>query len=183
VALPTAYAAVLEQLGCAFLAYRDETGSFPVLVGGAATALGTAGQFMSADFDVVADDTDAFARAMIGVGFIKEAGIGHLAGGFYHPDHAEFVVELVSGQLFDGKAEHDRLVRLRIKDHSEIIVPAVEDLIADRLAQHAVASSSDTSRLLQARALFACAPKVDMTYLTRRVLEEGGDPELLHVTR
>ena len=58
-------------------------------------------------------------------------------------------------------------------------LPAFEDIIADRLGQHAVASQSDDSRMQQAQMLLAMAKSVDMEYLKRRVNEEGGDLGLL----
>ena len=55
----------------------------------------------------------------------------------------------------------------------------IEDLIADRLGQHAVASPTDDSRLRQARSLFLLGQDIDLAYLRRQVTEEGGDPALL----
>jgi hypothetical protein len=52
-------------------------------------------------------------------------------------------------------------------------------MIADRLAQHAVSSPTDDSRLQQARYLFRLAEGLDISYLYRRMIEEGGDPALL----
>ena len=52
--LPDDYIAALERLAFAFTSYRQRTGGTAVLVGGAATAIYTAGQFPSADFDIVA---------------------------------------------------------------------------------------------------------------------------------
>jgi hypothetical protein len=46
-------------------------------------------------------------------------------------------------------------------------------MIADRLGQAAVASPTDKSRLLQARALFRLAPSLDRDYLRRRVVQEA----------
>jgi hypothetical protein len=177
--LPDDYLAVLEHLGRAFAQYRRMTTSDAVLVGGAATALRTSGAFMSADFDVVAADDEAFSRAMIHAGFIAEGGTGHLAGGFRHPQHRNYVVEQVSGPLFDGLADPRRMIRLVTAHGGEIVLPAIEDLIADRLGQHAVASASDPSRLLQARALLKMAETIDREYLHRRIVQEGGDPALI----
>jgi hypothetical protein len=70
-------------------------------------------------------------------------------------------------------------VKVVLRDGLSITVAAVEDLIADRLAQHAIASPTDQSRLLQAIAMFRMAPEVDWPYLERRAREEGGDPALL----
>lgn len=63
---------------------------------------------------------------------------------------------------------------------NSLTLPAFEDLIADRLLQHAVAGPGDDSRLLQAQLLLAMAKSVDMDYLERRVKEEGGDLDLLN---
>lgn len=177
--LPDDYLRVLELLGRAFTTYKAATSVDAVLVGGAATAIQTAGAFMSADFDVVAADDAAFARAMAQSGFVAESGIGHLAGGYHHPRHPTYVVEQVSGPLFDGLADRGRMIRLVIRQGSEIVIPSVEDMIADRLGQHAVASPADDSRLLQARALFRMADGMDRDYLHRRIVEEGGDPGLI----
>ncbi|WP_375244886.1 hypothetical protein [Sphingomonas parapaucimobilis] len=155
--LPVDYLEILERLGVAFVAYEGATSARAVLVGGAATAISTAGQFMSADFDVVAADDASFERAMIGAGFECEGGVGHLAGGFFHPSFPGYVVEQVSKPLFDGRSELGRLIRLKVSDESAIVLPPAEDLIADRLAQHAIASKTDDSRLLQAIALFKMA--------------------------
>ncbi len=48
-ALPDGYIAALEQLGTAFQTYYQRTGHHAVLVGGAATAIYTAGAFPSGD--------------------------------------------------------------------------------------------------------------------------------------
>src|SRR5208283_1110543 len=61
----------------------------------------------------------------------------------------------------------------------EIPLPSIEDMIADRLGQYAVASPADDSRLRQAILLFWIADELDRDYLLRRVGEEGGDPSLL----
>ena len=64
-----------------------------------------------------------------------------------------------------------------------VTLPAIEDLIADRLGQHAVASPTDTTRLEQAQALFSQADGSDEAYLVRRIIEDGGDPALLGLVR
>ena len=59
------------------------------------------------------------------------------------------------------------------------MIPSVEDMIADRLGQHAIAAKTDTSRLEQALVLFKLARNLDLAYLRRRIKEEGGDVHLL----
>jgi hypothetical protein len=61
-AFPEGYVELLEKLAAAFTSYGDRTGNFPLLVGGAATAIMTTGSFMSGDFDIIAPDDAVFAR-------------------------------------------------------------------------------------------------------------------------
>ena len=178
-ALPDSYLAILDCLAHACSTYRERTGSSVVLVGGAAIALYTDGEFLSCDFDVVAGADDAFAAAMLLHGFKREDRLGHLLVGFYHPDHPGYGVQQVTPPLFDGRSDVNRLVRLSVTPPGEVTLPSVEDMIADRLAQHAVASPTDMSRLEQARALFILAHDPDRDYLARRITEEGGDPALI----
>lgn len=176
--LPADYIELLDLLAKAFATYEAKTGIWPVLVGGAATAIQTAGEFMSGDFDVIAGNDEAFDEALKSAGFKADERVGKLYGGYYHPGFPRYGVELVAGPLFDGRADPERLIRLTARDGS-IVVPSIEDLIADRLGQFAVASASDESRLNQARALLRMAKGIDRHYLTRRIVEEGGDPTLL----
>ena len=91
---------------------------------------------------------------------------GHLTGGFYQPDYPEYGIEQVAGPLFDGRSDCDRLVLISTPSADEIALPAIEDLIADRLAQHEVRGSHTAhSRLEQARAVFKLARKLDIPYL------------------
>jgi len=178
--LPDDYIELLDVLAKAFAIYEAKTGIWPVLVGGAAAAIQTDGAFMSGDFDVIAGSDDAFDAALKSVGFKVDERLGRLEGGYYHPNFLRYGVEQVSGPLFDGRSDHDRLVRLVAKDGS-IVLPSIEDLIADRLGQYAVASVSDDSRLLQAKAMLRMAKEIDRHYLARRIVEEGGDPALLEL--
>lgn len=106
-------------------------------------------------------------------------GVGRLLGGWYHPDFPAYGVEQVTGPLFDGLADQSRLLRLTVREGAAITLPAIEDLIADRLGQQAVAGASDTAMLEQARLMFTLAKELDCTYLARRIVEEGGDPSLI----
>lgn len=143
----------------------------------------TVGLFMSGDFDIIAEDDAAFAEAMHHAGFVIDARLGRLLGGFYHPTFPEYGVEQVSGPAFDGRSDRDRLFVVRFRDEHSLTLPAFEDLIADRLGQYAIASASDASMLRQARAILSSAKEVDVHYLRRRVREEGGDPNLLDLSR
>ena len=179
--LPDDYIAVLDALATACEHYRRATnGGRAVLVGGAAAAIYTDGLFMSGDFDFVAAEDEALKAALLASGFLEEDRRGRLAGGFYHPAYPEYGVEQVTGPLFDGRSDRDRLVLIRTSASGEIALPAIEDLIADRLAQHETRGShTDYSRLEQARTMFRLAQKLDISYLTQRVEQEGGDLSLL----
>jgi hypothetical protein len=176
------YLAALEVLARVFTAYREKTGHTAVLVGGAATAIYTAGQFPSGDFDIVAHDDAAFEAAMLAHGFNKEDQPGFLCRGFHYPLFPQYGFQLVSGSLFDGRSDSSRLVLVTFgRDGDEgVVISPVEDMIADRLSQYA-ATPADPSRLLQARALFQLNSEIDVQYLRNRIETEGGDPALLEL--
>lgn len=178
-AFPSGYVELPERVAEAFSIYEAKTGIAPLLVGGAAAAILTAGAFMSGDFDIIAENDEVFADAVVQGGFVADERVGRLRGGFYHPDHPEYGVELVSGPPFNGRMDRSRLLRPVFRNNHSIALPSCEDLIADRLGQHAVASPSDDSRLRQARLLLTMAQSIDMHYLECRVAEEGGDFSLL----
>lgn len=146
---PDGYLDALECLARACETYQSLTGGYPILVGGAAVALYSAGEFQSGDFDLVASDDGAFDGAMLACGFVREDRAG--------------------------------LVRVVVTAGPEcaVVLPSIEDIIADRLAQHAVASPADDLRLRQGVLLFRLADTPDLAYLKRRILEEGGDPAWL----
>lgn len=175
--LPDDYIAALETLSLVFTSYRNVTGGDAVLVGEA--AIYTAGLFPSGDFDIVAARDEEFDQIMLLHGFRAEDRSGHLLVGYYHPHHPKYGFQQVSGDLFDGLAERHRLVHILVTPQSDITLPAIEDLIADRLGQYAIASPTDNSRLKQAQSLFLLGHDIDLAYLRRRVTEEGGDPTLL----
>jgi len=177
--VPDGYLAALERLALAFAAYRARTGDDAVLVGGAAVTLYTCGWFPSGDFDIVAGRGPAFHAAMLEQGFQPEDRPGRLRIGYYHPEHPGYGFQQVSGPLFDGRSDRTRLVRMEIVPPGQVTLPAIEDLIADRLGQHAIASPTDTSRLDQALALFGLAETLDRAYLLQRIRDDGGDPALL----
>lgn len=181
-ALPDGYTELLSKLSRAFGIYQLRTGRQAVVVGGAAAALYTDGAFMTGDVDVVAADDAAFHDAVASEGFKPEDRRNKQRGGFYHPDLPVYGVEQVSGPLFDGHSDPQKLVNVYVTDSSAIVLPSVEDMIADRLGQHAVSSPSDDSRLQQARMIFLLADAIDRDYLARRVLEEGGDIGLLDIS-
>jgi hypothetical protein len=177
--MPDTYLALLDVLADAFERYEVATGHCPVLVGGGAVAVQTQGTFMSGDLDLYAPNDAALETALLDSGFVREDRRGRLAGGFYHPEFTEYGVEAISGQLFDGRADRTRLIRVLFHDAKGIVIPSFEDMIADRLGQYAASSRRDHSRLAQARLLFRLAEDLDLSYLRARVADESGDFDLL----
>jgi hypothetical protein len=88
-------------------------------------------------------------------------------------------VQLVSGRLFDGRTDPQRITLLPIEDGGTIALAPIEDMIADRLGQYAASDGRDGEMLDQARLLFKLAGDIDREYLIKRALEETGDPALL----
>ena len=88
-------------------------------------------------------------------------------------------VELVSGDLFDGRTDRAKLLAVRVVGDAEVRFPPVEDMIADRMGQFAASNNLDTAMLNQARALLNLALDYDPAYLRRRIIEESGDPAAL----
>ena len=178
-AIPDTYLALLNILADAFEHYEVATGHCPVLVGGGAVAVQTQGAFMSGDLDLYAPSNAALENALLHSGFVREGRRSRLAGGFYHPEFPEYGVEAISGQLFDGRADKTRLIRVLFQDAKGIVIPSFEDMIADRLGQYAASSERDHSRLAQAQLLFRLAEDLDLRYLQIRIADEGGDFDLL----
>lgn len=178
--LPEDFSGLLEQAAVAFAAYEAEAGYSPVIVGGGAIAIQTLGAFMSGDLDLYAPNDVLLERCLVGAGFKREDRKGRLRGGYYHPDHPAYGVEAISGQLFDGRSDQNRLLRIILDGDEAVTTPSFEDMIADRLGQHAVDRSPDSPLLQQARLLFKVAVALDLEYLKRRVAEEGGSFELLN---
>lgn len=69
-----------------------------------------------------------------------------------------------------------------MRDGSQVVLPAIEDMIADRLGQYEIAGN-DTAMLEQAKALFTIAQDLDTKYLVQRIVEEAGNPAHLGLSK
>jgi hypothetical protein len=136
----------------------------------------------SGDFDVIAAADDIFDDVMQDYGFRREDRARHLLVGWYHPEVPTIGVQLVSGRLFEGRTDPQRIALLPVEDAGTIALAPIEDLIADRLGQYAGSGRRDSEMLEQARLLLQLAGTIDKEYLVRRVREEDGDPGLLGLT-
>jgi hypothetical protein len=107
--------------------------SSPIIVGGAAVEFYTGGAVTSGDFDIVTDAQRELENALLVRGFVRPSGPGALVRGLHHPTLG-IGVEIVSGALFDGASDENRVV-LVTAEGGEIAFPPIEDLIADRMGQ------------------------------------------------
>jgi hypothetical protein len=128
---------------------------------------------------VVAAADETFDRVMADYGFRQEDRAGRLLVGYYHPAIPTIGVQLVSGRLFEGRTDLQRITLLPIEGGGTIALAPIEDMIADRLGQYAASNDRDDDMLEQARLLLQLAGEIDLEYLTKRVLEENGDPAIL----
>jgi hypothetical protein len=138
-----------------------------VIVGGAAVEFYTGGAVATGDFDIVAAADNELEQSLLEQGFLRPRARGALMRGFIHPDLA-FGVELVSGALFDGRADRGRLWEVEIGD-GHVLFAAPEDLIADRLAQYLSSPAGVPEMLLQAAIDLAACSALDNDYLDKRI--------------
>jgi hypothetical protein len=153
--------------------------SRPILVGGAAVEFFTGGSVTSGDFDVVSPAAqDVLEQALLRRGFERPAGIGVLLRGLHHPKLL-IGVEVVSGDLFDGAADIQKVVLVQVEGEKTIALPSVEDMIADRVGQFSC-TNKDLEMLGQAVILYKIArdnleTAIDEGYLDARIRTETGD--------
>ncbi|BAJ83212.1 hypothetical protein [Acidiphilium multivorum] len=84
--------------------------------------------------------------------------------------------------MFDGRADLMRVAQFQINAGSVVVLPAIEDLIGDRLGQYAGDKPPDVSRLIPGTGSFRDGGQDRFrlsAYLKKRVEEEGGDISLL----
>jgi hypothetical protein len=178
-ALPPRFSEALTLLGQVFKEYQTLSGARAILVGGAAVCFFTAGAYLSGDLDVLVVADDVFDFAMKHHGFRKEDRHGHILRGYYHPAYPEYGVDSVSGSLFDGNADPTKLRVVVLAPDNKLNLASVEDLIADRPGQYAASNNRDKGLLSQAKLLKRLGGRLDTTYLTKRVADEGGDLKLI----
>ena len=161
----------LRLIGSAMEEVRAANLQCPVLVGGAALQLWTTGRYVSGDFDLVGVDPTPMEVALIARGFRREDRPGHLMRGLYHPI-LDLGVEFVSGRLFDGNADAERLRLVTVGPGSRVLVIPVEDVIADRLGQYVANSGGSRALLRQAMLAWSLAVEIDRPYLDERIRTE-----------
>ncbi|HLI12861.1 MAG TPA: hypothetical protein VKY65_14810 [Alphaproteobacteria bacterium] len=181
------FEAALRLLASAFAEVAAAGYGRPVLVGGGAVEYYTGGEITSGDFDVITPAQKELERALLKRGFIRPSGPGTPARGVYHPE-LDMGVEVVSGILFDGAADRERVRLVDVGAGEPIPIPAVEDMIADRMGQFNTRPGGDPAMLRQAIVLYliACQDmeyRIDSAYLEKRIRQEtNGDYGLAYLT-
>ena len=164
-----AYTEALKLLGIAFDRVAENGMPRPVLVGGAAVEFYTQGFAVSGDFDLASPVQNAVEKELRAVGFQRPR-TGQLMRGLVHPDLL-FGVEVVATVPFGGKADKDRY--LLVDTGSGVVqMIAPEDIIADRMGQHASPPGGDPEMLGQAVAVYKLADSLDLDYLEKRIQDE-----------
>lgn len=151
----------------------------PVLVGGAAVELYTAGQVTSGDFDFVSPEQAAFFEELKALGFELPNETGWLQHSLLHPELL-FGVQVVSQPLMDGRADDTRIRVIDVEATNggkggKLRVIPLEDLIADRMAQALDGSKIRKDMQNQAVRMYQLADDLDKAYLDARIRTETGD--------
>ena len=145
----------------------------PVLVGGAAVEIYTAGAIATGDFDLVTARQDILEEIMQRHGFVRPSGAGVATRGWIHPTF-QLGFEIVADTLLDGAADRDYIQIIDAGTKQQIAVIGIEDLIADRMGQYA--SGTAPEMLNQAQTLFMLSEGLDISYMDKRIREEtAGD--------
>jgi hypothetical protein len=140
----------------------------PILVGGAAVEFYTSGEVTSGDVDFVTRDHDVFEEILPEYGFRFVERLGRRMRRFQHPT-LDLGVEVVSDHLYPG-SDPARIRLIKTTGGERIAIYPVEDLIADRLRQHA---EEDRAEMLgQATRLYQLATELDEAYLNTRIREQ-----------
>lgn len=169
-ALKPAFRAVLRLVAKASKRMKAAGAMEPIIVGGAAVEVYTAGAILSGDIDIAIPDQELFEEELLTLGFVRDTRSGSHRG-LYHPVHG-YGLEMVARTPMDGKPRRDSYARYRTSS-GDVLIISLEDLIADRIAQFDATPRGDRSRLVQAISLYAGAESIDKAYLAKRIGEEA----------
>lgn len=151
----------------------------PILVGGAVVELLVGSSIASGDFDLICEVPEKLRDALLRHGF--EPMLANPLSALMHVETG-MAVEVVSGPLFDGMSDRNRLVLVDVGT-GEILIPPVEDMIADRMGQDASAPRGVPEMRDQAVALYKVAEHLDHDYLDRRIREESVNTHTLQTLK
>ncbi|MFA7431423.1 MAG: hypothetical protein WCZ23_14790 [Rhodospirillaceae bacterium] len=151
----------------------------PVLVGGAVVELHVGSAMASGDFDILYEMPEVLRETLGHHGFQPSLSNPHAAMMNLETGMA---VEFVKGPLFDGRSDRSRLV-LYMFENGSILVPPIEDMIADRMGQDTSAPRGVPMMREQAVALYKLAENLDLDYLDKRIRQESANEHKLATLR
>lgn len=155
----------LKAVGC-LTVLMQKIGIKPVIVGGYAVELYTAGSYTTLDVDLVLKGSESAGVLLEALGFKKERGMRH----WYH-EELSLPIEIPDSVLAGSM---DKLTRVEIDDLYVLII-GVEDLILDRL-RAAVYWQSEEDKRWALTLLVSQWGEIDFPYLHTEALKEpSGD--------
>ena len=131
------------------------------VVGGQAIEIYTGGRFTTGDIDLVVSDREKAIRLLKRLGFKPQ-------GRVWINEKLDMVVDVLSGPL-TGSKERTRVFRI---DDTQVHLPAVEDLIIERLVSAKYWGGTAQTDLEQALALLTIFKDIDTEYLAKRAEEQ-----------
>jgi len=140
----------------------QEYGIRPVLVGGTALEVYTAGAYATGDMDIVVANRDVAVHALGEMGFQPHG---------RHWFHAQWEVAVEIPDT-DLAGDYGRLLELEIADGEVVYCIGIEDLLIDRLNAAVHWQSSEDARWAK-NLLRNHAMRLDWDYLWQRAREEG----------
>jgi len=140
----------------------EQHGVRPVLVGGTALELYTAGAYATADMDIVVADREVAIQAL------REMGFEPHGRHWFHPQR-EVAIEIPDTDL---AGDYARLLEVEIADGEVVYCIGIEDLLVDRLNAAVHWQSSEDARWAK-NLLRNHAMRLDWDYLWQRAREEG----------
>jgi len=140
----------------------QEYGVRPVLVGGTALEVYTAGAYATADMDLVV------ANRELAIQVLREMGFEPYGHHWFHPQW-EVAVEIPDTDL---AGDYARLLELEISDGNIVYCIGIEDLLLDRLNAAVHWQSAEDARWVKSL-LQNHASRLDREYLWQRASEQG----------
>jgi hypothetical protein len=137
----------------------------PIIVGGFAVELYTAGSYSTMDIDLVLSGYQEAGHLLEQVGFIKHT------GRHWYDDKLDMAIE-VPGSVLAGSL--DKITEIELDNRQSIYMIGVEDLVLDRLRAFAYWGSTSDGEWAE-RLVQASKNDVDFDYMAEIVKKESPD--------
>lgn len=140
----------------------------PILVGGSALEIYTAGKYSSGDIDIVSSCREEIKKILLDSGFFSQQ------GRYFVSEKLGMFIEIPDSTL---AGDYNKVKKLSISKNLEIFVIGIEDLIIDRLCACVFWRSENDC--LHAKYLFhKFKNEIDIDYLKQKAKQEEVDKKL-----